>query len=52
MGHGPLNRAILQHIMEQDLAATKLGYELKYCALTMVDLQSVMEMNAIENPYS
>jgi pyrroloquinoline quinone (PQQ) biosynthesis protein C len=51
MGHGPLNRMILQRIMEQNLAATKLGYDLKYCALTMVDLQSLMEMNAIETPY-
>lgn len=51
MGHGPLNRMILQRIMEQDLTATKLGYDMKYCALTMVDLQSLMEINAIENPY-
>jgi pyrroloquinoline quinone (PQQ) biosynthesis protein C len=51
MGHGPLNRMILQRIMEQDLTATKLGYDLKYCAFTMVDLHSLMEMNALQNPY-
>jgi pyrroloquinoline quinone (PQQ) biosynthesis protein C len=51
MGHGPLNRMILQRIMEQDLTATKLGYDLKYCAFTMVDLHSLMETNAIGNPY-
>jgi pyrroloquinoline quinone (PQQ) biosynthesis protein C len=51
MGHGPLNRMILQRILEQDRSASKLGYDLKYCAFTMVDLQSLMESNAIENPY-
>jgi pyrroloquinoline quinone (PQQ) biosynthesis protein C len=51
MGHGPLNRMILQRILEQDMTATKLHYDLKYCAFTMVDLQSLMETNAIENPY-
>jgi pyrroloquinoline quinone (PQQ) biosynthesis protein C len=51
MGHGPLNRLILQRILEQDLTVTKLGYDLKYCAFTMVDLHSLMEMNAIDNPY-
>jgi pyrroloquinoline quinone (PQQ) biosynthesis protein C len=51
MGHGPLNRMILQRILEQDMTAKKLGYDPKYCAFTMVDLQSLMENNAIENPY-
>ena len=51
MGHGPLNRMILQRILEQDMTATKLGYDLQYCAFTMVDLQSLMENNAIQNPY-
>jgi pyrroloquinoline quinone (PQQ) biosynthesis protein C len=51
MGHGPLNRMILQRIFEQDLTSTKLGYALEYCAYTMVDLHSLMEMNAIDNPY-
>jgi pyrroloquinoline quinone (PQQ) biosynthesis protein C len=51
MGHGPLNRMILQRILEQDRSATRLGYDPKYCAFTMVDLQSLMESNAIENPY-
>jgi pyrroloquinoline quinone (PQQ) biosynthesis protein C len=51
MGHGPLNRMILQRILEQDRTVTKLGYDPKYCAFTMVDLQSLMENNAIENPY-
>jgi pyrroloquinoline quinone (PQQ) biosynthesis protein C len=51
MGHGPLNRIILQRILEQDMTAGKLGYDLKYCACTMVDLQSLMETHAIENPY-
>ena len=52
MGHGPLNRMILQRILEQDMTASKLGYDPKYCAFTMVDLQSLMETHAIENPYS
>jgi hypothetical protein len=51
MGHGPLNRLILQRILEQGMTATKLGYDLKYCAFTMVDLQSLMEKNALDNPY-
>jgi pyrroloquinoline quinone (PQQ) biosynthesis protein C len=51
MGHGPLNRMILQRILEQGLTTTKLGYDPKYCAFTMVDLQSLMERNALENPY-
>jgi pyrroloquinoline quinone (PQQ) biosynthesis protein C len=51
MGHGPLNRMILQRILEQDMTATKLGYEPKYCAFTMVDLHSLMENHALENPY-
>lgn len=51
MGHGPLNRMILQRILEQGMTATKLGYDVKYCAFTMVDLHSLMESNAIENPY-
>lgn len=51
MGHGPLNRAILQRILEQDMTARRLGYDLKYCAFTMVDLHSLMEKHAIANPY-
>lgn len=51
MGHGPLNRMILQRILEQGLTSTRLGYDLKYCAFTMVDLHSLMEKNALENPY-
>ena len=51
MGHGPLNRMILQRILEQGLTETKLGYDLRYCAFTMVDLHSLMEKNALENPY-
>jgi pyrroloquinoline quinone (PQQ) biosynthesis protein C len=51
MGHGPLNRMILQRILEQETTATKLGYEPKYCAFTMVDLHSLMENHALENPY-
>ncbi len=51
MGHGPLNRMILQRILEQGMTTSKLGYDPKYCAFTMVDLQSLMEKNAIEDPY-
>jgi len=51
MGHGPLNRLILQRILEQGMTATKLGYDLQYCAFTMVDLHSLMEKNALESPY-
>lgn len=51
MGHGPLNRMILQRILEQGLTGTRLGYDLKYCAFTMVDLHSLMEKNALENRY-
>jgi len=51
MGHGPLNRMILQRILEQGLTARKLGYDPKYCALTMVDLHALMESHALENPY-
>jgi hypothetical protein len=50
-GHGPLNRVILQRILERGLTAKKLGYDPKYCAFTMVDLQSLMENNALANPY-
>jgi pyrroloquinoline quinone (PQQ) biosynthesis protein C len=51
MGHGPLNRMILQRILEQGKSAQKLGYDPRYCAFTMVDLQAVMERHALENPY-
>ena len=50
MGHGPLNRMILQRILEQGKTAKKLGYDPKYCAYTMVDLQAVMENHAMGNP--
>lgn len=52
MGHGPLNRMILQRILEQGITFPRLGYDLKYCAFTMVDLHSLMEKNALENPYT
>lgn len=51
MGHGPLNRIILQRILEQGATGSRLGYDLRYCAFTMVDLHSLMERNALENPY-
>lgn len=51
MGHGPLNRMILQRIFEQEETATRLGYDPEYCAYTMVDLHSIMERHALENPY-
>ncbi|HXG50341.1 MAG TPA: iron-containing redox enzyme family protein [candidate division Zixibacteria bacterium] len=51
MGHGPLNRMILQRILERGLTASRLGYDPRYCAFTMVDLHSLMEKNALENPY-
>jgi pyrroloquinoline quinone (PQQ) biosynthesis protein C len=51
MGHGPLNRMILQRILEQGMTAKKLGYDPKYCAFTMVDLHGLMEQHALENPY-
>ena len=51
MGHGPLNRMILQRILEQGKTAKKLGYDPKYCAFTMVDLQALMEQHALVNPY-
>jgi pyrroloquinoline quinone (PQQ) biosynthesis protein C len=51
MGHGPLNRIILQRILEQGMTATKLGYDIGYCARTMVDLHSLMERHALEHPY-
>jgi pyrroloquinoline quinone (PQQ) biosynthesis protein C len=51
MGHGPLNRMILQRILEQGRTAKKLGYDPKYCAYTMVDLQALMEQHALTNPY-
>jgi pyrroloquinoline quinone (PQQ) biosynthesis protein C len=51
MGHGPLNRMILQRVLEQGKTAKKLGYDPKYCAYTMVDLHALMEQHALENPY-
>jgi len=51
MGHGPLNRLILQRILEQDETGSRLGVALNYFAFTMVDLHSLMEKNALENPY-
>jgi hypothetical protein len=51
MGHGPLNRMILQRILEQGKTSTKLGYDPKYCGYTMVDLHALMELHALENPY-
>jgi len=51
MGHGPLNRMILQRILEQEAGGSRLGYDLKYCAFTMVDLHALMEKNALQDPY-
>ena len=51
MGHGPLNRMILQRILEEGMTSSRLGYDLRYYAFTMVDLHSLMEKNALENPY-
>ena len=51
MGHGPLNRMILERILEKGMTDTRLGYDLPYYAFTMVDLHSLMEKNALENPY-
>jgi hypothetical protein len=42
---------ILQRILEQGKTATKLGYDPRYCAFTMVDLQALMERHALEDPY-
>ena len=51
MGHGPMNRMILQRIVEQGKTSRKLGYDPKYCAFTMVDLHALMEQHALGNPY-
>lgn len=51
MGHGPLNRMILERILAKGVVESRLGHDLKYYACTMVDLHSLMEKNAIENPY-
>jgi hypothetical protein len=51
MGHGPMNRMILQRIVEQGKTSKKLGYDPQYCAFTMVDLHALMEQHALENPY-
>jgi pyrroloquinoline quinone (PQQ) biosynthesis protein C len=51
MGHGPLNRIILQRILQDGTPARRLGYDPKYCGITMVDLHALMEKNALENPY-
>jgi hypothetical protein len=42
---------ILERILEKGMTDTRLGYDLPYYAFTMVDLHSLMEKNALENPY-
>ena len=51
MGHGPMNRMILQRIVGTRIDCNKLGYDPKYCGFTMVDLHALMERHALENPY-
>jgi pyrroloquinoline quinone (PQQ) biosynthesis protein C len=54
MGHGSFRRLVLQRLLEDDMAQTRPGYTLEYCALTAVDLhgailQAVVDEAAREN---
>jgi pyrroloquinoline quinone (PQQ) biosynthesis protein C len=38
MGHGSFRRAVLQRLLEEEIAHVRPGYSLDYCGLTAVDL--------------
>ena len=38
MGHGSFRRAVLQRLLEAEIADVRPGYTLEYCGLTAVDL--------------
>ena len=38
MGHGSFRRAVLQRLLEEEIADVRPGYSLEYCGLTAVDL--------------
>jgi hypothetical protein len=38
MGHGSFRRAVLQRLLEEEIATVRPGYTLEYCGMTAVDL--------------
>ena len=42
MGHGSFRRAVLQRLLEEDVAVVRPGYTLEYCGLTAVDLHGTI----------
>jgi hypothetical protein len=38
MGHGSFRRAVLQRLVQDEIADVRPGYTLEYCGLTAVDL--------------
>jgi pyrroloquinoline quinone (PQQ) biosynthesis protein C len=48
MGHGSFRRLVLQRLLEDDMAQTRPGYTLEYCALTAVDLHGAILQAALD----
>lgn len=48
MGHGSFNRLALQRLLESGMADERHTYGVEYCAMTSVDLHSVMLRAALE----
>jgi pyrroloquinoline quinone (PQQ) biosynthesis protein C len=42
MGHGSFRRAVLQRLLEDEIADVRPGYTLEYCGLTAVDLHGTI----------
>jgi pyrroloquinoline quinone (PQQ) biosynthesis protein C len=50
MGHGSFRRAVLQRLLEEEIADVRPGYSLEYCGLTAVDLHGTILQAAYEGP--
>jgi pyrroloquinoline quinone (PQQ) biosynthesis protein C len=48
MGHGSFRRLVLQRLLQDDMAQTRPGYTLEYCALTAVDLHGAILQAALD----
>ena len=51
LGHGTFRRMVLQRLLEDGMAETRLGYSIEYCSMTSVDLYGVIlqaALNAVE----
>jgi pyrroloquinoline quinone (PQQ) biosynthesis protein C len=48
MGHGSFRRLVLQRLLQDDMAQSRPGYSLEYCAQTAVDLHGAILQAALD----